>query len=236
MVTYCLIHGNWHDGSSWTPLVERLTGRGHRVLAPDLPFDDPNATYEQRAQSALDALDGAADPVVVVGHSVGSAEAALVASQGRVALLVYLCPRLGSFPVGDEAPAVFREGFPFPPTDDEGGMVWQPSAAINTMYPRLAPSIAEELASRLRPGAFPKGDYPLTAPPDVPSALIYTSDASSSGQSGSATPPTTCSASNRSKCPADTSQCKNTQTSSANISTASRQSTLEDRHTGAPSP
>ena len=176
MVTYCLIHGNWHDGSSWTPLVERLTARGHRVLAPDLPFDDPNATYQQRAQPALDALDDVADPVVVVGHSVGSAEAALVASQRPVALLVYLCPRLGSFPVGDEAPAVFRKGFPFPPKDDEGRMVWQPSAAISAMYPRLAPSTAQELASRLRPGAFPKGDYPLTAPPEVRSALIYTSD------------------------------------------------------------
>ena len=68
MVTYCLIHGNWHDGSSWTPLVERLTARGHRVLAPDLPFDDPNATYQQRAQPALDALDDVADPVVVGRH------------------------------------------------------------------------------------------------------------------------------------------------------------------------
>lgn len=32
--------------SSWIPLVERLVERGHRVLAPDLLFDDPNATYQ----------------------------------------------------------------------------------------------------------------------------------------------------------------------------------------------
>jgi pimeloyl-ACP methyl ester carboxylesterase len=176
MVTYCLIHGNWHDGSSWAPLVERLTGRGHRVVAPDLPFDDPNATYQQRAQPALSALEGGADPVVVVGHSAGSAEAMLVASQRPVALLVHLCPRLGSFPVSGDAPAVFREGFPFPPKDDEGRMVWEPSAAIQAMYPRLPPEAARELASRLRPGASPQGDYPITAPPDVPTALIYTTD------------------------------------------------------------
>src|SRR5438105_13077527 len=110
MATFCLIHGNWHDGSCWTPLVHRLQARGHQALAPDMPFDAPIATYQQRAQPALDALDGTAEPVVVVGHSVASAEAALVASQRPVALLVYLCPRLGSFPVATDAPAVFREG------------------------------------------------------------------------------------------------------------------------------
>src|SRR5947209_1287587 len=70
--TVCLIHGNWHDGSSWTPLAERLRGRGYRVVAADLPSYDP------------------------------------------------------------------------------------------------APS------SHLRPGAFPVGDYPLTAHPNCPTALIYT--------------------------------------------------------------
>ena len=71
----------------------------------------------------------------MVGHSIGSAEAALVASQRPVALLVYLCPRLGSFPVGDEAPGVFREGFPFPPKDDEGRMACN-SAPPSTRYIR----------------------------------------------------------------------------------------------------
>jgi hypothetical protein len=65
----CLIHGNWHDGSSWTPLVVRLQERGYHVVAPDLPFDDPNATYQQRAQPAMDALAGTADPAVIVAPS-----------------------------------------------------------------------------------------------------------------------------------------------------------------------
>jgi pimeloyl-ACP methyl ester carboxylesterase len=176
MTTFCLIHGNWHDGSSWTPVAERLTARGHRALTPDLPFDVPNATYWQRAQPAVEALEGVAGQIVVVGHSVGSAEAALVASKRDPALLVYVCPRLGSFPVGDDAPAVFREDFPFPARDDQGRMVWQPGAAAEAMYPRLPASTARQLASRLRPGASPADDYPLSAHPDVPTALIYTTE------------------------------------------------------------
>jgi pimeloyl-ACP methyl ester carboxylesterase len=176
VATFCLIHGNWHDGSSWTPVVERLQARGHHVVAPDLPFDDPAATYRRRAQPAVDALMGAADPVVVVGHSVGSAEAALVASQRPVSLLVYVCPRFGSFPVPAEAPAVFREAFTFPEKDAEGRMVWRPDAAIEAMYPRLPAATARELASHLRPGAFPAGDYPVAVHPEVQTALIYTTD------------------------------------------------------------
>ena len=173
VATFCLIHGNWHDGSCWEPLVERLRAQGHDAVAPDLPFDDPAATYEDRARPASAALDDVARPVVIVGHSVGSAEAALVAAERRPTLLVYLCPRFGSFAAPPDAPPVFRERFPFPPRDGEGRMVWDADAAIAAMYPRLSAEVARRLAERLRPGASPVGEYPLAKHPDVPTALIY---------------------------------------------------------------
>src|SRR5437868_2809575 len=135
VATFCLIHGNWHDGSCWEPLVERLKVRGHDAVAPDLPFDDPQATYEDRARPASAALEAVEGPVVIVGHSVGSAEAALVAAERRPALLVYLCPRFGSFAAPPDAPPVFREGFPFPPRDGEGRILWDADAAVAPMYP-----------------------------------------------------------------------------------------------------
>jgi pimeloyl-ACP methyl ester carboxylesterase len=141
-----------------------------------MPFDDASADYEARARPAFEALDGVADPIVIVGHSVASAEAALVASKRRPALLVYLCPRFGPFPTTSEAPVVFRPGFPFPPRDEEGRSAWDTEAAITAMYPRLPPDMARALARRLKPGAAAVGDYPLTDHPDVPTALIYTTD------------------------------------------------------------
>ena len=53
MVTFCLIHGSWHDGSSWEPLVGPLRARGHEAVAPDLPIDDPGTCWE-RARRAGD--------------------------------------------------------------------------------------------------------------------------------------------------------------------------------------
>src|SRR5436305_14459570 len=129
VATFCLIHGNWHDGSCWAPLVERLRARGHEAVAPDLPFDDPTATYARRSQPALAVVAEVTGPIVIVGHSVGSPEAALVAAEREPALLVYLCPRFGSFAPPPDAPPVFRDGFPFPSKDVEGRMVWEPEAA-----------------------------------------------------------------------------------------------------------
>ncbi len=176
LTTFCLIHGQWHDGSCWDQLSQCLQTRGHRSVAPDLPIDDPDADYEARACPAIEALAGAEAPVVVVGHSNASAESALVAARVKPALLVHLCPRFGMFSPPPDAPTVFREGFPFPPRDDAGRSIWDTEAAIDTMYPRLAPTIARRLAERLRPGAPAVGEYPLDQHPDIPTSLIYATD------------------------------------------------------------
>ena len=44
LATFALVHGAWHGSWCWDLLVEELTRRGHRCVAPDLPFDDPTAT------------------------------------------------------------------------------------------------------------------------------------------------------------------------------------------------
>jgi pimeloyl-ACP methyl ester carboxylesterase len=157
-------------------VVERLRALGHDAVTPDLPFDDPTASYDDRARPALTALAGVEAPIVVVGHSVASAEAALVAVERDVALLVHLCPRFGSFGASADAPPVFRDGFPFPSRDAEGRMVWDTDAAISAMYPRLPREVAVQTAKRLRPGASAVGDYPLLEHPDVETALIYARD------------------------------------------------------------
>jgi len=114
VTTFCLLHGAWHDGSSWERLSQELRARGHRTVAPDLPYDDPGAGYIERTRPALQALGGVDDHMVVVGHSMGSAYASLAAVKTPGSLLVHLCPRLGPFPPPADAPEMFRAGFPFP--------------------------------------------------------------------------------------------------------------------------
>jgi pimeloyl-ACP methyl ester carboxylesterase len=124
---------------------------------------------------ALESLEGVNDQVVIVGHSGSSGYAAFAAQQTEGSLLIHLCPRLAQFAPPEGAPNPFREGFPFPPTDSDGSMVWDPEAAIDVMYVRLPPGTARDLAERLLPGA-PGAEYPLEGHPDVPTELIYTTD------------------------------------------------------------
>ncbi len=148
---------------------------GHSVVAPELPLQDPDAGYRQRAQPVIEALAEARGSVIVVAHSQSSALGPLVAERRPISLLVYLCPRMGGHDLAD-APAVFREGFPFPPALPNGATAWDPEVAKAVMYPRLSPETAEALARHLQPMAMPPDDYPLTELPDVPTALVYATD------------------------------------------------------------
>lgn len=140
---------------------------------PDLPLHDPGAGYEQRVGPALRALDGVRGRVVVVGHSLGSGYAPLIAAQREDCVLVHLCPRLGPFAPPSGAPEMLRPGVPFPPTRADGTSVWEPQVAISALYPRLPAATARELARRLRPLAAIEEPYPLASHPEVPTVLVY---------------------------------------------------------------
>jgi pimeloyl-ACP methyl ester carboxylesterase len=144
-------------------------------VAPDLPYDDPEAGFEARVRPALAALEGGSAPVVVVGHSSSSGYAAFVAEAMPGSLLVHLCPRLGPFPPPAGAPDTFRSDFSLPAKNTAGATVWDVEAAIETMYRRLPPETARALAERLRPAA-PGAEYPLPGHPSVATVLVYATD------------------------------------------------------------
>jgi len=98
---FVLIHGAWHSGECWTDVVAELEGRGHAVVAIDLPGAGANAaapssfhrrpldpaafatepspnagvTQAERTAAAIAAVRTAAGlgngSVVLVGHSLG---------------------------------------------------------------------------------------------------------------------------------------------------------------------
>jgi pimeloyl-ACP methyl ester carboxylesterase len=176
VATFCLIHGAWHEPSCWDELTPQLTKRGHRVVVPDLPLQDPEAGFDQRVRPALDALDDVDDPLVIVGHSQGTAYSTLIAAARLDALLVHLCPRLGGFEPPTGAPEKFRLGIPLPETRPDGMSVWRPEVAIEALYGRVPAPRAAMLAGRLRPMAMPDEEYPLEAPPGNRTILIYAAD------------------------------------------------------------
>ena len=176
MATFCLLHGAWHDGSCWQEVAAELRARGHTVLAPDLPFHDPEAGYVARLAPAVEGLSGADGPVVIAGHSLGSNYAAVLATEIDEPSVVHVCPRLGGFTPPPGAPSRTRPGFPWPPVDERGGMTWDPAIAATGMYGRLDPALARALAARLRPMVPPPEPFPLERHPDVPTAVLYAAD------------------------------------------------------------
>jgi pimeloyl-ACP methyl ester carboxylesterase len=172
----CLIHGAWHEPSCWDELTPRLKERGHRVVVPDLPLQDPDAGFEQRIGPALEAIEGTDDPAIIVGHSQGTAYSTLVAAARPDALLVHLCPRLGGLEPPPGAPEMFRQGVPFPETNSDGTSIWDEEVAIEALYRRVPTPRANMLAGRLRPMAMPREDYPLDAPPGNRTVLIYAAE------------------------------------------------------------
>ncbi len=99
MANLLLVHGAWHGAWCWHKLLDELRGRGHHVLAPDMPGHgaDPTPTgqvtlaaYTARIIETCDGFDG---PVHLLGHSMGGMLISAVAEAvpERLAQLIYLC-------------------------------------------------------------------------------------------------------------------------------------------------
>jgi predicted alpha/beta hydrolase family esterase len=61
------VHGAWADGSSWSPVIQRLQADGYHVTAPQFP-ETSLADDVARLRQVLDRQDG---PTIVAGHSYG---------------------------------------------------------------------------------------------------------------------------------------------------------------------
>jgi pimeloyl-ACP methyl ester carboxylesterase len=96
MTTFVLVHGAWHDGSSWSQVVQRLESLGHNVFAPTLAGHgkgvDKNVGYPEMVGSVVDfIIDSDLTDFVLVAHSAGGpviSKAAEVISE-RIRRLVF---------------------------------------------------------------------------------------------------------------------------------------------------
>ncbi|WP_030211568.1 alpha/beta fold hydrolase [Streptomyces bikiniensis] len=120
--TIVLVHGAFADASSWSPVIERLQGRGHTVIAPANPL---RGLHHDAAHIAA-VLASVKGPVVLAGHSYGGAvitEAA--ANAPGVEALVYVAAFMpdagevlgelaGRFPGSELTPALTQVPAPAP--------------------------------------------------------------------------------------------------------------------------
>ncbi|HEV2576141.1 MAG TPA: alpha/beta hydrolase [Acidobacteriaceae bacterium] len=98
--TFVLVHGAWHGGWCWRRVADRLTAKGHYVVAPTLSGvgershlkaeDIDLTTHVEDVVGEMKWKD--LDDVVLVGHSYGGMVITGVAEQmrERIAAIVYL--------------------------------------------------------------------------------------------------------------------------------------------------
>jgi pimeloyl-ACP methyl ester carboxylesterase len=155
-----LVHGAYHGSWCWEPLREVLEGRGHRVVAVDLPISDPGLGASEYADVVVRAMRDATDPIVV-GHSMAGLVIPLVAARRPVRRLVFLAaflPQPG-LSVNDQREREAIDG-QVPPTTAEwtalGDDVWMvgPNTATELFYHDVPAATVAWAVARLRPQAY----------------------------------------------------------------------------------
>ena len=170
MATVALVHGAWHGGWAWDLLAAELAARGHRVLAPDLPCEDPDAGVADYAAVVRETLDGELD-AIVVGHSLAGLTIPLVPAVRHVYLSAFV-PQPGRALV-DRGPDAFGPGFGATLLRDERERSYWPdldAAAQDLQYPPQYAALAARLRRQgRRPSVEPSTIDTL---PDTPRTYI----------------------------------------------------------------
>jgi pimeloyl-ACP methyl ester carboxylesterase len=100
MATCVLIHGSGADSWYWHRVAPELSGRGHDVVAPDLPTGDESAGLLDYADAVV-ATTGDRRDVVLVAQSLAGFVAPLVCERVPVRLMVLvtaMVPKPGESP------------------------------------------------------------------------------------------------------------------------------------------
>lgn len=174
MATFVLIHGGGDVGWYWHLVEPELRRRGHDVVAPDLPCDDPDASLVDYADVVVDAIADRRD-LVVVGQSYGGFTAPLVADRLAVDALVFVA---GMIPVAGEKPADWWQNTGYRQAVEEqaradGGLTGNDDPLV-TFYHDVPPALAEEAMGKERSESelAYNSPWPLEALPAVPTRFV----------------------------------------------------------------
>lgn len=96
MSTFVSVHGSWHDGSAWEPIIKHLEANGHQAFAPTIAGHgkgvNKNVNHAQCTQSIVDYIvDKDLTDIILLGHSFGGTIIAKVAEavSDRIRRLIF---------------------------------------------------------------------------------------------------------------------------------------------------
>jgi len=148
--TIVLVHGAFADGSSWDPVVERLTAQGYNVVA----VHEPLTSLADDVAATLRAIDAEPGQTLLVGHSYGGAVITEAGNHEKVVGLVYVA---AFAPDSGESINMLGKGQPPPPwvkalRVDTGGFARLPPDVVAADFAQDLPAEqARVLASKQGP-------------------------------------------------------------------------------------
>ena len=165
MSTYVLIPGAGSTPWFWHRVVPLLEARGHDVVTPELPCDDPDAGLRKYAQAVLEAV-GDREDLVVVAQSLGGLTAPLVCAQRPALVIIYVN---GMVPLPGESDWFRATGTP----EIEGDF-----DPVRIFLHDVPDDVVAASAEHVRPqaGRPMEEPWPLAARPDVPERFVLSRD------------------------------------------------------------
>jgi pimeloyl-ACP methyl ester carboxylesterase len=176
MATYVLIHGSGSDSWYWHRVAPELSGRGHDVVAPDLPTGDDSAGLLEYADAVV-AATGERRDVVLVAQSLAGFVAPLVCEHVPVRLMVLvtaMVPRPGESPGEWFANTGWAEARRAQ-AEREGREVGDDVDVVTEFFHDVPEDVVDEAFIRPEPvqAETPFGQpWPLDAWPDVPTRFV----------------------------------------------------------------
>jgi len=179
-MTYVLVPGAGGDASYWHRVVPLLEQDGERVVAVELPTEDPKAGLAAYADAIVAATcDGAGDAtdVTLVAQSMGAFSAPLACDRldvRRIVLVNAMVPRPGETP-GDWWEATGQVAARREHETAEGRDPDAPFDVREWFFHDVPPEVTREAFARAQKGQAdrPFGEpWPLAAWPDAPTAGV----------------------------------------------------------------
>jgi len=179
-MTYVLVPGAGGDASYWHRVVPLLEQDGERVVAVELPTEDPEAGLAAYADAIVAATcDGAGDAtdVTLVAQSMGAFSAPLACDRldvRRIVLVNAMVPRPGETP-GDWWEATGQVAARREHETAEGRDPDAPFDVREWFFHDVPPEVTRESFARAEKGQAdrPFGEpWPLAAWPDAPTAGV----------------------------------------------------------------
>lgn len=169
MATFAVIHGAGDTGANWDAVGDELRARGHELIAPDLPCDDPAAGLREYTDTVVEAI-GHRSALVLVAHSLGGFTAPLVATRvpvDRIVLVAAMVPRPGETGIEWWSNTDHTDHTPPWPDDERDVFLQDVPADV---------AVATLARSRTQTRRVMEEPWPLDAWPAVPTRFLLCRD------------------------------------------------------------